>query len=123
MRCENLHSVKETSEHDNLQTSHVHKINWNFGISTGYTWKKPYKSSTYEVPILQNKFQFFGICSNFLESRWNFGIGRHPTLTRYLSYPRCTRPRTSGRARENKDLVSKAWDKKIPPNLSAWRYG
>ena len=58
VRCENLHSVKETSEHDNLQTSHVHKINWNFGISTGYTWKKPYKSSTYEVPILQNKLEF-----------------------------------------------------------------
>ena len=63
MRCENLHLQKETNEHENLQTGYVLKINWNFGISTGYTWKKPYKSYTYEVPILWNK----------LESDWNRG--------------------------------------------------
>jgi hypothetical protein len=56
-----LHPVMKTNEHENLQTGYVHKINWNFGISTGYTWKKPYKSYTYEVPILQIK----------LESGWN----------------------------------------------------
>ena len=61
MRCENLHPVMKMNERGNLQTGYVHKINWNFGISTGYTWKKPYKSYTYEVPILQNK----------LESDWN----------------------------------------------------
>jgi len=49
------------NEHETLPTSHVHKTNWNFGISTGYTWKKPYKSYTYEVPKLQTK----------LESDWN----------------------------------------------------
>jgi hypothetical protein len=56
-----LHPVMKMNERENLQTGCVHKINWNFGISTGYTWKKPYKSYTYEVPILQNK----------LESDWN----------------------------------------------------
>jgi hypothetical protein len=56
-----LHPVMKTNERGNSQTGYVHKINWNFGISTGYTRKKPYKSYTYEVPILQNK----------LESDWN----------------------------------------------------
>jgi hypothetical protein len=56
-----LHPVMKMNERGNLQTGSVHKINWNFGISTGYTWKKPYKSYTYEVPKLQTK----------LESDWN----------------------------------------------------
>ena len=63
-----LHLQAKTNEHENLQTSHVHKINWNFGISTGYTWKKPYKSYTYEVPILQNKLEFdWNLCAKY----WN----------------------------------------------------
>ena len=61
MRKKVLHPVMKMNEQENPQTGYVHKINWNFGISTGYTWKKPYKSYTYEVPILQNK----------LESDWN----------------------------------------------------
>jgi hypothetical protein len=61
MRKKVLHPVIKMNERENLQTGYVHKINWNFGISTGYTRKKPYKSYTYRVPKLQTK----------LESDWN----------------------------------------------------
>jgi len=63
MRCENLHFLINMNEHENLQTGYVRKINWNFGIFVVKVLFFPYKSSTYAVPILQNK----------LESDWNRG--------------------------------------------------
>jgi hypothetical protein len=56
-----LHPVMNMNEHENLQTGYVHKINWNFGIFRAKILFSPYKSTTYAVPILQNK----------LESDWN----------------------------------------------------
>jgi hypothetical protein len=61
--CKILHPVMNMNEHENLQTGYVRKINWNFGILLWITLFLPYKSSTYAVPILQNK----------LESEWNRG--------------------------------------------------
>ena len=52
------HSAKKTNEHENLQTSHVHKKNWNFGIFLWVTLFFPYKSTAYAVPILRNKLEF-----------------------------------------------------------------
>jgi hypothetical protein len=49
------------NERENLQTSHVHKTNWNFGIFMVKVLFSPYKSTTYAVPKLQTK----------LESDWN----------------------------------------------------
>jgi hypothetical protein len=75
-----LHLQKKTSEHENLQTSHVHKINWNFGILLWITLFLPYKSRTYAVPILRDKLESdWNLCakhwnSNFLEqipTFWN----------------------------------------------------
>jgi hypothetical protein len=139
MRCENLHLVMNMNERGNLQTGYVHKINWNFGILLWITLFFPYKSTTCAVPTLQTKLEsdwnLTGICAlNIgIPIYWNkfqlIGIGleswnrRQGWLTRYLSYPPCVRPRAQGHARENKELVSKFWDKKIPPNLSTGRYG
>jgi hypothetical protein len=120
MRCENLHLLMNMNERGNSQTGCVHKTNWNFGISTGYTWKKPYKSYTYRVPKLQTKLESdWNLCakhwnSNLLEqipTYWNrVGIleptsGLADALFKLPSMPNHTLTQC---ARENKELVSKA---------------
>jgi len=135
MRCENLHPVMKTNEHENLQTGYVHKINWNFGILLWITLFLPYKSTTYAVPILQTKLESdWNLCakhwnSNLLEqipTYWNrVGIleptsGLADALFKLPSMP--TPAPARSRARRQRTGL-KSLRQKIPPNLSTGRYG
>ena len=126
MQCENLHPVMNMNERGNLQTGCVHKINWNFGIFIVKVLFFPYKSTTCAVPTLQNKLEFdWNLCakhwnSNLLEqipTYWNrVGIleptsGLADALYKLPSMP----TRAHSHAREDKELVSKFWDKKYRP--------
>jgi hypothetical protein len=130
-----LHPVMKMNEHETLPASHVHKTNWNFGISTGYTWKKPYKSYTYEVPKLQTKLESdWNLCakhwnSNLLEQipiYWNRVGILEPTsglADALFKLPSMHTPTHIVTRARTKNWFQKYWGKKIPPNLSTGRCG
>lgn len=130
-----LHPVMKMNERGNLQTGSVHKTNWNFGISTGYTWKKPYKSTTYAVPTYWNKLESdWNLCakhwnSNLLEqipTYWNRVGILEPTsglADALFKLPSMHTPTHIVTRARTKNWFQKYRGKKIPPNLSTGRYG